>query len=261
MFFNIVIHRINTIRERSIDFTGGTVSLSHNVIKHLDQDWFHCKDWSKINISNNTFGNFRNMIIDSSSNFESCIFQHNSMTEASDDSFSSFSAQCQIKELLFYRTCTCTFHHFLKVLFPKTSDAKFASMRRESYCRVSETLMHCFDTSILNYERYNKDICDSTSKNKQLNCQKKPVTRIPDTFLHPSELSDQDGMFNYIFILLGLAAVSFVAICSTFTYCLITKKMSSCMRDENQNHYTINETPQTTLHSLPIDPPPSYQVS
>ena len=256
--------RINTIKDGSIDFTGSTVSISHNVIKHLDQDWFRCKEWSKIIIANNTFGNFRNMIIQSSPNFESCLFQHNSMTEASDDSFNDFSAQCQIKELLFYRSCSCTFHQWLRVLFPKTSDAKFASMKRESYCRVSETLMHCFNTSILNYEQYNKDICDSTSKNKQLDCHKKSLEKkkiAVTPFLHPSELNDEDGMFNYIFILLGLAAVSFVAICSTFTYCLITKKMSSCVRDENENHYTINEAPQTNLHSLPSDPPPSYQVS
>lgn len=257
MFFDFLHFRVNTIKENAIKFNGVDVSFSHNIITNMENSWFKCGQWSNLTVFNNSFGRFDSMLIEETQSPNKCIFQHNTFTEMMPNSFKNFNSLCQLKELIFFQVCSCSFEKWLGTIFDNSSKY-LAALRAQSNCRVEDVLLHCFKTNVVKYDQYHKEIC---SKKSKLDCKKTKFDKVNGTFVDPNVLNDDDEWLNYIHYIFGAAAA--VLILCTICLCSMFKRKSND-HDDDDDDSTMNETynPQTDLLTLNIaDAPPSYQAS
>lgn len=149
------------------------------------------QSWNNVTVFNNSFYRYDSLKLGKSVNANSCSLDKNYITIAAPKSFNLINKICKIKEVYFNEACSCNFERFLKNV---SSQQKIES----SYCKIEDSLKHCFNTSIINSKKYYREICDDS---KSLNCIKfQSDKKIDDNFIGPNDNKRITKQLIYIII-------------------------------------------------------------
>lgn len=195
------IFRIDEIERQAITITAGSLLFTNNQIKETGYGWMEIQSWNNVTVFNNSFYRYDSLKLGKSVNANSCSLDKNYITIATPKSFNLINKICKIKEVYFNEACSCNFERFLKNV---SSQQKIES----SYCKIEDSLKHCFNTSIINSKKYYREICDDS---KSLNCIKfQSDKKIDDNFIGPND--NKRITKQLIFIIIGVIVILLVVI-------------------------------------------------
>lgn len=178
------------------------------------------RDWTNITIHNNTFGEWSVINIGKTSNPETCVFSRNFITKLAPGSLNFNHTSCKFRDLSFFTLCSCTVVEWLDKLSTQ-------SLISESFCRVDDTLRHCFNSTTFSIQRYVEQVCES--KAKQLDCVKNMnLKKIEGKFISPDEIRRTTKKY----IMVAVISITFlIAVIITFVVYFACKKCCSGKED------------------------------
>lgn len=254
-----MLFRVNSIDVNSMEFAGSSVSIAHNKINFLGQNWLKSSYWHKVVVLNNTFGSFDSMTLENpTTSLENvqCTFHHNSFTKVQVDGFKSISEKCQFTELLFRQNCACNFHAWLEKLFAKSMPLK--KLESESFCSLdsNDTLFRCLKAETVKYDQYHDEIC--SRKKSKLKCDRVKVDKIDAKFIDEKVISDDFDWMEYIHYIVAATVLLILVPCVCIT--IAVRRKSRNIASDHYAHGTMHH--QTDLLQLnQSEGPPSYEAS
>lgn len=216
---------INSVKQRAIAVTSVNTLIENNTINFLERFWFGVKEWSNVTIANNHFGVYHQMAIEISKNPVQCIFKNNFITKASPDSLNFKSPHCHINQISFNQPCLCDSSHFKQI--------SLNDIRSESFCKIDETLAHCYNATLFNVLAYEREICGDS---EGIDCLKNRANAKPNGyFVDLNRLFNQNEKLFYLYLVGGtfIILVICILIIILVRRCLRTRKQldDSPMRD------------------------------
>lgn len=206
--------------------TAISTTIKDNIIKSVGYHWLSMRDWTNITIHNNTFGEFSAISVSKTTNPGVCVFSRNFITTLPPGGLNFNHSSCKFKEISFFNLCNCNFD-WLKKLGP-------IDISSESFCRVDDTLKHCFNSTIFNIRRYIDQVCDT--KSKHLDCMKNMnVNRIEGKFIPPEEI--RKTTTKYIMIAAISIVILLTVIISLVVYFACKKY---CSNKDDPEMYLLN---------------------
>uniref|UniRef100_A0A336K525 CSON001504 protein n=1 Tax=Culicoides sonorensis TaxID=179676 RepID=A0A336K525_CULSO len=225
MDFELIENKINTIQKQAFVGTSLSTSIQANTIKSVGYHWLSMRDWTNITIHNNTFGEWSAINIGKTTNPDTCVFSRNFITKLASDSLNFNHSSCKLRDISFFNLCSCNVE-WLEKLSP-------VKLIGESFCRVDETLKHCFNSTTFSIQRYLEQVCDS--KTKQLDCMKNMnVKKIEGKFISPDEIRKTSKEIMIICVL-GIACL--LALIITLVVFFACRK--SCGKSDDSENYLL----------------------
>lgn len=199
---------INEIASDAIKFTGVSSQINQNKIIKTGINWFfQNRGWTSVSIVNNSFGEFNYFTLEQTIQPEVCIFHANSVTQPAIRSFSFFHhPACTLTEISFNRQCTCD-ERWMKELFFQDYD----KLLRESYCRIDETLKHCYNASTFNVKKYMQQVCNESTRTIDCSSSQKEK-KVEPNFVSPTEIENVQYKDYYQYIIIGVSAIVLVVL-------------------------------------------------
>lgn len=184
------------------------------------------RDWTNITIHNNTFGEWSVINIGKTSNPGVCEFSRNFITKLAPGSLNFNHSSCKFRELSFFTLCNCNID-WLEKLSPM-------KLIGESFCRVDDTLKHCFNSTTFSVQRYIEQVCDN--KTKQLDCMKNMnLKKVEGKFISPDEIRRTTKKY----IMVAVICITFlIAVIITLVVYFACKKC--CGNKEDSDDYLLN---------------------
>lgn len=206
--FMLQNNTINEIAPGAIRFTGVSTKIIQNKIIKTGINWFfQNRGWTSVIIVNNSFGEFNYFTMEETVQPEVCQFHGNSVTQPAIRSFSFFHhSACSLREISFNRQCTCD-ERWMKELFFQDYD----KLLKESYCRIDETLKHCYNASTFNVKKYMQQVCNESTRSIDCSSSKKEK-KVEPNFVSPTEIEDVQYQDYYQYIVIGASAIVAVVI-------------------------------------------------
>lgn len=201
----------NTIKEvapDAIKFTGVSSKIIQNKIIKTGTNWFfQNRGWNSVSIVNNSFGDFNYFTLEEAGQLEVCKFHGNSVTQPAFRSFSFFHhPACTLSEISFNRQCTCD-ERWMKELFFQDYD----KLLKESYCRIDETLKHCYNASTFNVKKYMQQVCNESTRTIDCTSSQKEK-KVEPNFISPTEIENVQYQDYYQYIVIGVSAIVLVVL-------------------------------------------------
>ncbi|XP_039438664.1 uncharacterized protein LOC120419870 [Culex pipiens pallens] len=199
---------ISEIAPEAIRFTGVTSKIIQNKIIKTGINWFFQNGgWTSVAIVNNSFGEFNYFTMEETEQPSLCQFHGNSVTLPAIRSFSFFHHQaCTLREISFNRQCTCD-ERWMKELFFQDYD----KLLKESYCRIDETLKHCYNASTFNVKKYTQQVCNESTRSIDCSSSQKEK-KVEPNFVSPTEIEDVQYQDYYQYIVMGASAIVAIVI-------------------------------------------------
>lgn len=194
---------INEIATEAIRFTGVSSKIIQNKIIKTGINWFfQNRGWTNVAIVNNSFGEFNYFTLEETALPEVCKFHGNAVTQPAIRSFSFFHHQaCTLSEISFNRQCTCD-ERWMKELFFQDYD----KLLKESYCRIEETLKHCYNASTFNVKKYMQQVCNESTRT--IDCSRSQMEKkVEPEFVTPSEIENVQYQDYYQYIVIAVTAI------------------------------------------------------
>lgn len=190
--------------------TSANATILQNRVINLEDNWLFIKHWSNIRIAHNKFYDFGAIKLEQQANQHDCVFEENVITKAKPDSL-TMNQNCRIFKISFNHTCRCDLN-WLTAITKR-------DIRSESYCTITDQLQYCFNTTIFNVLRYEKEVCDLNKDT--LSCaNNRNLYKVNDEFIQPKE---QDHSI-YKIVAMGLGSI-FVMGFIVFIYGYSRKKI------------------------------------
>lgn len=199
---------INEIAPDAIKFTGVSTKIIQNKIIKTGINWFfQNRGWTSVSIVNNSFGDFNYFTLEQTAQLEVCKFNGNSVTKPAFRSFSFFQhSACSLAEISFNRQCTCD-ERWMKELFFQDYD----KLLKESYCRIDETLKHCYNASTFNVKKYMQQVCNESTRTIDCSSNQKEK-KVEPNFVSPAEIENVQYQDYYQYIVIGVSAIVLVVL-------------------------------------------------
>ncbi|KAL5276825.1 hypothetical protein ACFFRR_002192 [Megaselia abdita] len=168
---------IETIGANAIEVTSANATILQNRVINLEDNWLFIKHWSNVRIAHNKFYDFGAIKLEQQVDKHDCVFEENVITKAKPDSL-SLNQNCRIFKISFNYTCMCDLS-WLNSITKR-------DIRSESYCKINDQLQYCFNTTIFNVLRYEKEVCDLAKET--LSCaNNRNLYKVNDEFIQPKE--------------------------------------------------------------------------
>lgn len=159
----------------------------------MEDNWLNIKQWSNVRIAHNKFADFGAIKLEQQAKNHDCVFEENVITKAKRDSL-TINQNCRIFKISFDHACLCNLTWL--------DDITKRDIRSESYCTVTDELQYCFNTTIFNVLRYQKEVCES-EKNILSCANNRNLYKINDEFIQPKEKDHS----IYKIVAIGIGAV------------------------------------------------------
>lgn len=212
-------NNIDSIEANGIGVSAINVSVTHNSITKAAHRWINIKQWSNINIYNNSFGHFDLIGIEKNANPVQCVFQRNSITKPEPNSLNLGNKQCSVKETLFFKLCTCNLDWITQI-------STREDLKSTSYCQIDSALKHCFNSTTLNVQNYIRAVCSDKDK---IDCQKSMADKkIDGKFIDPF-LAKKTIFEQKLFYIIGFSGVLLFVIIAVTAIVLRYR----CLRSKN----------------------------
>lgn len=176
--------------------------IENNTINFVERFWFSINEWSNVTVENNHFGEFQQMAIEYSKNPLACLFANNYITKATLGSLNIKDPRCRVKQISFSRLCSCDSTFFRQVAYN--------DLRAEIFCRIDETLAHCFNATLFNVQAYERDICND--KTERIDCMQNRANTKPDGFFVDLNLFKQKEKMLYIYLAAGALLIIVIVV-------------------------------------------------
>ncbi|XP_037938855.1 uncharacterized protein LOC119671986 [Teleopsis dalmanni] len=209
---------IDTIYENAIQVAAINATITNNTVKHLSNNWLRVKEWSKIIIEKNKFGEFGMINLEPTKQPAACRFNGNSLTQPLPGSL-NMNSNCIIHEVSVNIACRCnpTWLHELTA----------HDLYSEMYCTIDKKLGLCFNRTTLNLQKYLHEVCDDTKNT--LDCgANRNLTRVNDKFFTPEELQQKDSNFPTFLSIFGGILVLFAVVLAVLLIVICVKKKDAC---------------------------------
>lgn len=203
---------INEIASEAIRFTGVSSKIIQNKIIKTGINWFfQNRGWTNVAIVNNSFGEFNYFTLEETDLPEVCQFHGNAITQPAIRSFSFFHHQaCTLSEISFNRQCTCD-ERWMKELYFQDYD----KLLKESYCRIEETLKHCYNASTFNVKKYMRQVCNESTRT--IDCSRsQKEKKVEPEFVSPAEIENVQYQDYYQYIVIAVSAIVAVVLVILF---------------------------------------------
>lgn len=214
--------------------------IENNTMHFLERYWFSVKDYHEITVRDNHFGEYHQIRAERTKNRSYCSFVNNFITKASPDSLNFENPLCQVRQTSFNEVCSCDGSYYKQLAHN--------DLRPESFCRIEDTLAHCFNATLYNVAAYEQDLCDKSQKG--IECNKRVNTKGNGFFVDLDTLRRNEKLI-YVYIVAGVVLV--VLICCLL--CILVKKCARRRKffDENpvldvmltENMYQPQRRPST----------------
>lgn len=163
----------------------------------MERFWFSVNVWSNVTVENNHFGDFQQMAIEYTKNSVICLFANNYITKTSRGSLNIKDPRCRVRQISFSQLCSCDSSYFRNVAYN--------DLRAEIFCRIDETLAHCFNASLFNVQAYEREICDD--KAERIDCIKNRPNTKPDGYFVDLNLFKHKEKMLYIYVAAGVLLI------------------------------------------------------
>ncbi|XP_055587705.1 uncharacterized protein LOC129740123 [Uranotaenia lowii] len=239
--FRLESNVINETAADAIKFTGISSTISNNKMIKTGKNWFYQNaGWTNVVIANNSFGEFNYFTLEPTAGVpEVCRFHGNSITQAQIRSFSFFQHQaCSMTETSFNKLCSCD-ERWLKELYFQDYD----KLLRESYCRVEETLRHCYNASTFNVRAFMQQVCDETTRT--IDCSRgQKEKKVEPHFVSPTEIESMDYNDYYQYIAFAVAVIVLLVI---LILCIVFCR-ACCRKNSNSSADVVSNASFTMTH-------------
>lgn len=159
----------------------------------MERFWFSINEWSNVTIENNHFGDYQQMAVEYTKNPLVCLFSNNYITKTSRGSLNFKDPRCRIRQISFSQLCSCDTRYFRNIAYN--------DLRTELFCRIDETLAHCFNATLFNVQAYEREICDD--KAEGIDCLKNRANTKPNGFFVDLNLFKHKEKILYIYLAVG----------------------------------------------------------
>lgn len=182
----------------------------------MERFWFRVEKWSTVLIENNHFGVYHQIGVEITKDPIRCVFENNFINKAPIDSLNFKSPHCRVKQVSFDLPCSCNSTYFQQL--------SYVDIRTESYCKIEETLAHCFNASLYNVKAYKEDICDEST---QIDCVSDRMhAKSNGYFIDLNNLFNRSDKILYVYLGGGilLIIVIIILLIAIIRRCLNRKK-------------------------------------
>lgn len=227
---------IKNIQTDAIHLTSISVLIMNNSISKVGRNWFRVSDWTNVTVHNNRFGEYQRMAIDRTANPLQCIFSNNFITLAKDDSLNFSSPFCRVRELSFRHSCTCDIGWLTRLAYD--------NLKVDSYCTVEDTLRSCYNTSLLNVNKFLSDYCDVTKDT--LDCLKSQVSKkIEGDFIEPNDINEKKHNLWLICVIMGVSitlSIVVIVACIAIRRLVYSKTITIPLSEMNPNVGSLKQS-------------------
>lgn len=167
--------------------------IENNTINFVERFWFSVNEWSNVTVENNHFGDYQQIGVEYTKNPLVCLFANNYITKTTRGSLNFKDPRCRVRQISFSQLCTCDSSYFRNVAYN--------DLRAEIFCRIDETLAHCFNATLFNVQAYEREICDD--KAERIDCIKNRANTKPDGFFVDLNLFKHKEKMLYLYLAAG----------------------------------------------------------
>lgn len=167
--------------------------IENNTMNFVERFWFRVNEWSNVTVENNRFGDFQQMAIEYTKSPLVCLFANNYITKTSRGSLNIKDSRCRVRQISFSQKCSCESNYFRHVAH--------SDLRAEMFCRIDETLAHCFNATLFNVQAYEREICDD--KSERIDCITNRANTKSNGFFVNLDLFKHKEKMQYIYLATG----------------------------------------------------------